>query len=99
MWQNIAKSFQTELNDLSNAWSFAPAWAIWAALLVGVFVVACIAHAGVVAFLHRLFRSRRPYLNRGLAATKNPLRLAPSLLAHGVTVPTAPPGPDGKSIF
>jgi small-conductance mechanosensitive channel len=99
MWQNIAKSFQTELNDLSNVLSFAPAWAIWAALLVGVFVVACLVHAGVLAFLHRLFRSRRPYLNRVLDATKNPIRLALLLLALAIALPTAPLGPGGKFIF
>jgi hypothetical protein len=99
MWQNIAKSFQTELNDLSNALSFAPAWAIWAALLVGVFVVACLVHAGVVTFLHRLLRNRRPYLNRVLDATKNPIRLALLLLALGIALPTAPLGRDGKFIF
>ena len=99
MWQNIAKSFQTELNDLSNALSFAPAWAIWAALLVVVLVVACLVHAGVLAFLHRLFRSRRPYLNRVIDATKNPIRLALLLLALAIALPTAPLGPDGKFIF
>ena len=99
MWQNIAKSFQTELNDLSDALSFAPAWAIWGALLVSVFVVACLVHAGVLAFLHRLFRSRRPYLNRVLVATKNPIRLALLLLALAIALPTAPLGPGGKFIF
>lgn len=99
MWQNIAKSFQTELNDLGNALSFAPAWAIWATLLVGVFVVACLVHAGVLAFLHRLFRGRRPYLNRVLDATKNPIRLALLLLALAIALPAAPLGPDGKFIF
>jgi hypothetical protein len=99
MWQNIAKSFQTELNDLSKVLSFAPAWVIWAALLVGVFVVACLVHAGLLAFLHRLFRSGRPYLNRVLDATKNPIRLALLLLALAIALPTAPLGPEGKFIF
>jgi small-conductance mechanosensitive channel len=99
MWQNIAKSFQTELNDLGNALSFAPTWAIWAALLVAVFIVACLVHSAVVAFLHRLFRNRRPYLNRVLDATKNPIRFALLLLALAIALPTAPLGPDGRFVF
>jgi hypothetical protein len=42
MSQNISQSFQTELNDLSKSLYFAPAWAIWAALVVGVFIAACL---------------------------------------------------------
>jgi small-conductance mechanosensitive channel len=99
MWQNIAHTFQTGLNDLSKILSFAPAWAIWAALLVAVFVVACLVHAAVVAFLHRLLRHRRPYVNRIVDATKNPVRLALMLMALAIALPTAPLEPSGKLIF
>jgi small-conductance mechanosensitive channel len=99
MWQNILQSFQQGLNDLSGTLSFAPAWAIWAALLAGVFVVACLLHASALAFLNRLFRQRRPYLNRVLTATKNPIRLALLLIALAVALPTAPLGSDGRLVF
>src|SRR5690349_5570434 len=98
MWQNILRSFQQELNNLSKTLSFAPAWAIWAALLVGVFAVACVVHAGAVAFSARLSRRRRPYLNRVLTATKNPIRLALFLMALAIALPTAPFGPDGRLV-
>jgi small-conductance mechanosensitive channel len=98
MWQNIVHSFQTELNDLSSTLSFAPPWAIWAALLVAVFVFACIVHAGVLA-LFRLFRTRRPYLNSILDSTKIPTRLVLLLVALAAALPTAPLGADGKLIY
>jgi len=43
MWQNILQSLQQELNRLSATLSFAPAWAIWAALLV--LAAICLFHA------------------------------------------------------
>jgi len=81
MWQNILQSFQQELHKLSNALPFAPAWVIWAALLIGAFVVACLLHAGALALLDRMLRQRRPYLNRILTATKNPARAGLLLIA------------------
>jgi small-conductance mechanosensitive channel len=99
MWQNILQSFQQELNRLSDALSFAPAWAIWAALLIGAFAVACLLHAGALAILNRMLRQRRPYLNRILTATKNPARVALLLIALAVALPTAPLGAEGKLIF
>jgi small-conductance mechanosensitive channel len=99
MWQNILQSFQKGLNDLSGTLSFAPDWAIWATLLVGVFAIACFAHAAAISFLDRLFRRRRPYLNRVLNATKNPIRLALLLIALAIALPTAPLGSDGKLVF
>src|SRR5215469_11020075 len=86
MWQNILQGFQQELNRLSATLSFAPAWAIWATLLVGAFAVACFVHAGVLAFPDRILRQRRPYLNRVLAATKNPTRLALLLIALAIVL-------------
>jgi small-conductance mechanosensitive channel len=99
MWQNIVQSFRSELRDLSGTFSFAPDWAIWAALTVGVFILACLVHASIVAFAHRVFRRRRPYLNRVLDATKNPIRLALLLIALAVALPAAPLGADSKPIF
>jgi small-conductance mechanosensitive channel len=99
MWQNILQSFQQELNRLSDGLSFAPAWAIWAALLIGAFAVACLLHAGALALLNRMLRQRRPYLNRILTATKNPARVALLLIALAVALPTAPLGAEGKLIF
>src|SRR5690348_8419931 len=98
MWQNILQSFQQELNRLSDGLSFAPAWAIWAALLIGAFAVACLLHAGALALLNRMLRQRRPYLNRILTATKNPARVALLLIALAVALPTAPLGAEGKLI-
>jgi len=99
MWQNISQCFQTELNDLSKSLYFAPAWAIWAALVVGVFIAACLMHAGVLASLHRLLGQQRPYLHRILYATKNPVRLALLLIALAVALPAAPLGSDGRLII
>jgi small-conductance mechanosensitive channel len=99
MWQNILQSFQQELTKLSNTWSFAPAWAIWVGLLIGAFVVACLLHAGALAFLDRILRQRRPYLNRIVTVTKNPTRLALLLIVVAAALPTAPLGPDGKLVF
>jgi small-conductance mechanosensitive channel len=99
MWQNILQRFQQELTKLSNTWSFAPAWAIWAGLLVGAFAVACLLHAGTLAFLDRILRQRRPYLSRIVTATKNPTRLALLLIVLAAALPTAPLGPDGKLVF
>ena len=99
MWQNISQCFQTELNDLSKSLYFAPAWAIWAALVVGVFIAACLMHAGVLASLHRLLGQQRPYLHRILYATKNPVRLALLLIALAFALPAAPLGSDGRLII
>jgi small-conductance mechanosensitive channel len=99
MWQNILQSFQQELNKLSDTFSFAPAWAIWGTLLVGIFAVAVLVHAAALAFLARMVRQRRPYLKSILTATKNPTRLALLLIALAAALPTAPLGPDGRLIF
>jgi hypothetical protein len=99
MWQNILQSFQQELNTLSDTLSFAPAWAVWGALLIGVFAVACFLHAGALAFLNRILQQRRPNLNRLLTATKNPTRLALLLIALAAALPAAPLGPNGRLIF
>jgi small-conductance mechanosensitive channel len=99
MWQNIAQSFQKELNELSNKLPFAPEWAIWAALLVGIFVLACVLHVAVLAILSRLFRYRPPYLNGILDATKNPTRFALLFIALAIALPAAPLGPDGRLIY
>jgi hypothetical protein len=84
---------------LSDTLSFAPAWAVWGALLIGVFAVACFLHAGALAFLNRILRQRRPNLNRLLTATKNPTRLALLLIALAAALPAAPLGPNGRLIF
>jgi small-conductance mechanosensitive channel len=99
MWQNIVQSFRRELRELSDTFSFAPDWAIWAALMVGVFVLACLVHAALLALAHRAFRHRRPYLNRVLDTTKIPIRLALLLIALAVALPAAPLGSDGRLIF
>lgn len=98
MWQNIVQSFRRELRDLSDTFSFAPDCAIWAALLVGVFVLACLVHGGLLALAHRVFRQRRPYLNRVLEA-KNPIRFALLLIALAIALPAAQLGSDGRLIF
>jgi small-conductance mechanosensitive channel len=99
MWQNILQSFQQELHKLSNTLPFAPAWVIWAALLIGAFVVACLLHAGALALLDRMLRRRRPYLNRILTATKNPARAGLLLIALAIALPTVPLGAESKLVF
>jgi small-conductance mechanosensitive channel len=99
MWQNILQSFQQELHKLSDTLPFAPAWVIWATLLIGAFVVACVLHAGALALLNRMLRQRRPYLTRVLTETKNPTRVALLLIALAIALPTAPLGAEGKLIF
>jgi small-conductance mechanosensitive channel len=99
MWQNILQSFQQELHKLSNSLPFAPAWVIWAALLIGAFVVACLLHAGALALLNKMLRQRRPYLNRILTATKNPTRAALLLIALAIALPAAPLGAESRLIF
>jgi len=99
MWQNILQSFQQELHKLSNTLPFAPAWVIWAALLIGAFVVACLLHAGALALLDRMLRRRRPYLNRILTATKNPERAGLLLIALAIALPTVPLGAESKLVF
>ncbi|MFZ3361723.1 MAG: mechanosensitive ion channel family protein [Xanthobacteraceae bacterium] len=99
MQQGISQDIQSMLIELRRALSFAPAWAVSAVLLASVVIAAWLVHAAILATLHRALRARRPYLQTILDATKNPTRLALLLVALAIALPTAPLGPDTKSML
>ena len=99
MDQEILQNIQLKLTALRAALSFAPPWAVSLVLLATAVIVAWLIHAAILAVLHRLLHGRRPYLQRILDATKNPTRLALLLLALAVALPTAPLGPDTKTVL
>ncbi|MGB7077614.1 MAG: mechanosensitive ion channel family protein, partial [Xanthobacteraceae bacterium] len=68
-------------------------------ILAGAVVAAWLIHAAILASLNRLFHGRRPYLQTILRATKNPTRLALLLVSLALALPTAPLGPDTKSLL
>src|ERR1700749_478368 len=98
MWQDFAQNIQSKLIGFRNALSFVPPWAISPIILVGSVAVAWLIHAAILASVRRLFQGRRPYLRTVLRATKNPTRLALLLIALAIALPTAPLGPDTKSV-
>jgi small-conductance mechanosensitive channel len=99
MWQDLLHNIQTKLTEFGHALSFVPPWAVSFIILVGALTVAWLIHAATLASLRRLFQDRRPYLRTVLRATKNPTRLALLLVALAIALPTAPLGPDTKSIL
>jgi small-conductance mechanosensitive channel len=98
MWQNLLQDFQSALGAFSGTHAFAD-WAVSAILLITAVVVAWLIHALILAALHRLLQGRRPYLQTILDATKNPTRLALLIVALAIALPTAPLGPDTKTIL
>jgi small-conductance mechanosensitive channel len=90
MWQDFSQNLQSQLGDLRNALSFAPAWAVSFVLLLIAVFVAWLLHAALLVMLRRLLHGRRPYLRIILEATKNPTRVALVVLAFAVALPTAP---------
>src|ERR1700719_2701026 len=74
MWQDASERLQSASRALESALSFAPPWVITVVLLVAAVVVVWLLHAAILAVLHRALRSRRPYLQSVLDATKNPIR-------------------------
>jgi small-conductance mechanosensitive channel len=99
MWQGLAQWFQSILSAVGNALSFAPPWAVSLVLLVGATAAAWSLHAAILAILHRLLRGRRPYLRSVLDETRNPTRFGLLLIALAIALPTAPLGPDTKSVI
>jgi len=97
MWQDLVDDVQTGLKALRSALSFAPPWAVSFIVLVSAVVVALLVHAAILALVHRLLRSRRPYLRSILDATKSPTRLGLLLLAIAIALPTTPLEPETKS--
>jgi small-conductance mechanosensitive channel len=83
MWQRIE-------NAVVEAMPFAPAWAVFVAVFVGVAAVALLLHAAIVAVLHRVLGGRQPYLRSVLDQTRNPIRLGLVLFALATALPTAP---------
>jgi len=99
MWNNFVQRVQADLNAIGNALSFAPAWVVSLVILVGTTAVAWLLHAAIVAALNRLFRGRHLYLRSVIEQTKNPARFALLLIAVGIALPTAPLGPDSKTLI
>src|SRR5581483_482431 len=99
MWQNLALSVQSELNEIGSELSFAPPWIVAAILLVGVVVVAWGLHAATLEALRRLSRGRWPYLRTILDATRSPTRLALLVVAVAVALPVTPLEADTKHIL
>jgi small-conductance mechanosensitive channel len=99
MDQEILQNIQSKLTALRAALSFAPPWVVSLVLLATAVIAAWLIHAAILAVLRRLLHGRRPYLRRILDATKNPTRLALLLLALAVALPTAPLGPDTKTVL
>lgn len=99
MGQDILQNIQFKLIEFGNALSFVPPWAVSLIILAGAVVAAWLIHAVILASLNRLFHGRRPYLQTILRATKNPTRLALLLVALAIALPTAPLGPDTKSLL
>ncbi|MFZ3309603.1 MAG: mechanosensitive ion channel family protein [Xanthobacteraceae bacterium] len=99
MGQDILQNIQIKLIEFGNALSFVPPWAVSLIILAGAVVAAWLIHAAILASLNRLFHGRRPYLQTILRATKNPTRLALLLVALALALPTAPLGPDTKSLL
>ncbi len=99
MWQNITQYVQSLSSAFDKALSLAPPWLASLVILVGAVIVAWLVHAAILALLQRLFRDRRPYLQSVLRATKSPIRLALLVIAFAIALPTAPLGPDTKSLL
>jgi small-conductance mechanosensitive channel len=99
MWQDIFQDVQSKLDDPSAVLSFAPSWIVSGLLLIVALAAAWIVHAIVLASLRRIFGDRRPYLSRGIAATKNPTRLALLLAALAIALSAAPLGNDTRLVL
>lgn len=99
MWQELSECIQTKLIESGNALSFVPPWAVSLIILAGALAAAWLIHAAILGSLNRLFHGRRPYLQTILRATKNPTRLALLLVALAIALPTAPLGPDTKTLL
>lgn len=99
MGQDILQNIQIKLIEFGNALSFVPPWAVSLIILAGAVVAAWLIHAAILASPNWLFHGRRPYLQTILRATKNPTRLALLLVSLALALPTAPLGPDTKSLL
>ena len=99
MRPDLLQAIQSKLTEFGNALSFVPPWAVSLIVLVGALAAAWLIHAAILGSLRRLFQDRRPYLRTILRATKNPTRLALLLVALAIALPTAPLGPDTKSLL
>ncbi|HEY3795291.1 MAG TPA: mechanosensitive ion channel family protein [Bradyrhizobium sp.] len=97
MLQDLIVNVQTGLSAVRNALSFAPPWAVSFIVLVSAVIVALLIHAAILMLLHRLLRTRRPYLRSVIDATRNPTRLGLLLVAFAIALPTTPLDPETKS--
>lgn len=89
-----ANSFFTWLTD---AFPFAPPWAVSILVLVAATAAAWIIHAATLAVMRRLLGTRRPYLLSVLDQTRNPTRLGLLLIAMEIALQSAPLGADTRA--
>jgi small-conductance mechanosensitive channel len=88
---DLLQNLQSNLDTISRALSFAPAWAVAVFLFAGAAVFAWLLHNAVNVALHRLLtRSARPYLNSVLDATRKPAGFGLLLIAIAIVLPAAP---------
>lgn len=90
---------RTVLSAVRNALSFAPPWAASIVILLGATAAAWLLHAAVLASLRRLLHGGRPFLRSLLEQTRNPTRFALLLIALAIALPTAPLGPDSRTLI
>jgi small-conductance mechanosensitive channel len=86
-------------SKLGSTLSSATDWALSAALLIGVAVVALLLHAVLLSLARRLMGQRQTFLRTVLGATKGPTRLALLLIALAVALPFAPLTGDTASVL
>ncbi|HEX4411662.1 MAG TPA: mechanosensitive ion channel family protein [Xanthobacteraceae bacterium] len=90
MWQDFSQNLRIKLAELRDALSFAPAWAVSLTILVIAVAAAWLIHAAAILSLRKMLRGRPPYLRTILEATKNPTRIALTIIAFAIALPTAP---------
>jgi small-conductance mechanosensitive channel len=97
MWQGFVDRTNSFFTWLADAFPFAPPWAVSVLVLVAATAAAWIVHAGTLAVMGRLLRTRRPYLLSVLDQTRNPTRLGLLLIAMAIALQSAPLGPDTRA--
>jgi len=82
--------FTTALTEIRDTLTFAPNWAVAAVLIALAVIVALGMHKVAVTLLTRFLAGRHPVLERIIAGTRKPARLALLVFALAVTLPAAP---------
>jgi hypothetical protein len=82
--------FTSALTQIREILEFAPDWAVAAILIALAVIVALGVHKVAVSLLTRFLAGRHPMLERIIAGTRKPARLALLVFALAVTLPAAP---------